>query len=426
MLMAIRDTAAQDRVLAAPAWWQRHRGQLLLGSALGLGLLLAVPLVARMLQAESAVSASRLRFDTVHRGPLVRDVQVPGRVVAAVSPSLYAPAAGSITLRVNAGAQVKQGEVLALIESPELQSLLHQANSLLQTLDVDVRRQRIDNRKQALGTRRLIDLAQVAFAAAQREMARAEKSWAIRAISEVDYQRAKDELSQAELTFQHANGDAALERESLAFEQEARELALEQQRLRAVEVARLVAGLEVRAPVDGLVGSIAVTDRTAVAQNQVLMTVVDLARLEIDVQIPETMADDLGLGMLAEIRIGAERHPGSVVSIAPEITQNQVSGRVRFAGVQPTSVRQNQRVEVRIVIEEKSDVLQLTRGPFVDTGGGRIAYVVADGIAQRRSIEVGATSIAAVEVLSGLVEGDRVVISSIDEFRGAQRVAIAN
>jgi HlyD family secretion protein len=424
--MSIRDTAAQDRVLAAPPWWRRHRNALLAGAVLALALLFAVPLLARMLQAETAISAARLRFDTVHRGPLVRDIQVTGRVVAAVSPSLYAPAAGSISLRVNAGAQVKQGDVLAIIESPELQSLLQQANSLLQTLEVDVRRQRIDSRKQALGTRRLQDEAEVAFDAARREMARAEKSWSIRAISEVDYQRAKDDLKKADLAFQHASGDVALERESLAFEQETRELALEQQRLRAVEVARLVAGLEVRAPVDGLVGSIAVTDRTAVAQNQLLMTVVDLARLEIDVQIPETMADDLGLGMQAEIRIGSEKHAGTLVSIAPEITQNQVSGRVRFASEQPITVRQNQRVDVRVVIAEIADALLLTRGPFVDTGGGRIAYVVEDGIATRRSIEVGATSVAAVEVLSGLVEGDRVVISSIDEFRGAQRVLISN
>ncbi len=424
--MSIRDTAAQDRVMATPPWWQRHRRTVLSVAAMLVLLALVLPYLARSLRAEMAISGDRLRIDTVHRGLLVRDVQVPGRVVAAVSPSLYAPAAGSISLQVTAGAEVSKGQVLAVIESPELQSLLQQANSLLQTLEVDVRRQRIDSRKQALGTRRLLDEAEVAFDAARREMARAEKSWSIRAISEVDYQRAKDDLKKADLAYQHASGDVALERESLGFEQENRELAMEQQRLRTAEVARLVAGLEVRAPVDGLVGSIAVTDRTSVAQNQVLMTVVDLARLEIDVQIPETMADNLGIGMSTEIRIGNVKHPGVLASIAPEITANQVSGRVRFAEVQPTTVRQNQRVEVRIVIEERPDVLLLTRGPFVDTGGGRIAYVVTDDMAVRRSIQIGATSIAAVEVLSGLVEGDRVVISSIDEFRGAERVLIAN
>jgi len=423
--MSIRDTAAQDRVMQAPPRWRAHLRALLAATLGVVVLVLALPSLSRMLSAETSISAERLRFDTVHRGLLIRDVQVPGRVVAAVSPSLYASAAGTLSLKVTAGATVKQGELLAVIDSPEMQSLLQQSNSLLQTLEIEVRRSRIDSRKQALGSRRLFDEAQVAFAAARREMDRAEKSWVIRAISEVDYQRAKDDLKKAELALQHTKGDTELERESLAFEQTTRELALEQQNLRSAEVSRLVAGLEVRAPVNGLVGSIAVADRTAVAVNQILMTVVDLAQLQIDVQIPETMADDLGLGMLAEIRIGNDKHAGVLASIAPEITANQVSGRVRFAEVQPTTVRQNQRVDVRIVIEEKADVLLLARGPFVDTGGGRIAYVVEDGIAVKRTIEVGAVSVAAVEVLAGLSEGDRVVISSIDEFRGAPRVQIS-
>lgn len=425
-MSSIRDTSAQDRILARPPWWRRHtRGLVFGGVALLIGFAL-LPMLQRWMSAEAAISGDRLRIDSVRRGTLVRDVQVPGRVVAAVSPTLYAPAAGTITLKVNAGAEVKAGTVLAEIVSPEVQSLLRQEESTLQSLDVEVKRQRITTRQLLLGTRRAQDEAEVARDAARREMARAEKSWAIRAISEVEYQRAKDDLKKAELGYEHARGDSELSRESLAFEQETRELGLQRQQLRVTELQRVVDGLAIRAPVDGLVGSIAVADKTSVALNQALFTVVDLAALEIEVQIPETLADDLGLGMQGEIRIGNERHAGELVSIAPEITQNQVIGRVRFAEGQPTSVRQNQRVDVRILIEEKPDVLLLTRGPFVDTGGGRIAYVIENGMAVRRQVEVGATSLAAVEILGGLAEGDRVVISSIDEFRGAERVLVAD
>ena len=425
-MSSIRDTSAQDRILATPPWWRRHARSLLI-TAVVVGVLgSGLPLMHRWLIAEGAVSVERLRIDTVKRGTLVRDVQVPGRVVAAVSPTLYAPAAGTVSLKVNAGTEVRQGDILAELDSPEIESLLGQEEALLQSLDIEVRRQRITTRKQSLTTQRALDEAGVSRDAARREMARAEKSWAIRAISEVEYQRAKDDLKKAELGYVHASGDATLERESLAFEQETRELSLERQRLRVAELQRVVDGLNIRAPVSGLVGSIAIADKTAVALNQPLLTVVDLAALEIEVQIPETMADDLGLGMLAEIRVGGERHPGQLTSIAPEITQNQVIGRVRFAEGQPTTVRQNQRVDVRILIEEKPDVLLLARGPFVDTGGGRIAYVVENDMAVRRAVEIGSTSLAAVEIRSGLAEGDRVVISSIDEFRGAQRVMIAD
>ena len=69
----------------------------------------------------------------------------------------------------------------------------------------------------------------------------------------------------------------------------------------------------------------------------------------------------------------------------------------------------------------------LARGQFLDSGGGRVAYVLdGAGMATRRPIELGARSLGAVQVIGGLSEGDRVIISSIDQFRGAEIVQISN
>ncbi len=78
-------------------------------------------------------------------------------------------------------------------------------------------------------------------------------------------------------------------------------------------------------------------------------------------------------------------------------------------------------------MEEKNNVLTLPRGQFLDSGGSRIAYVLDnDDVAHRRSIEIGARSLAAVEVVDGLSEGEVVVISSIDQFRSADTVLVSN
>jgi len=69
-------------------------------------------------------------------------------------------------------------------------------------------------------------------------------------------------------------------------------------------------------------------------------------------------------------------------------------------------------------------VLMVERGSFVDSGAGRIAYLVHDGIAERKPIQVGATSLNAVEIVSGVKEGDRIVISGTDTFNGAERVVL--
>ena len=81
----------------------------------------------------------------------------------------------------------------------------------------------------------------------------------------------------------------------------------------------------------------------------------------------------------------------------------------------------------RILLAEHPDVLLVQRGQFLDSGAGRVAYVVGeDRVALRRQIETGARSLGAVEVLSGLEPGDTIVISNLDPFRGADTVLLTN
>lgn len=425
--MRIADTAAQD-VRIEP---QRRPLRRLLLVAVPLTVLLLVaaafPSVKRWATATVSVSADRVRVATVERGDLVRDVSVQGRVVAAVSPTLYAPAAGSITLEVEAGANVEQGQVVARIDSPPLANELQQSQATLQQQGVELERQRIESRQQSLERRKQADLAEVALVAARREQRRAEEANELKVISVIDYEKAQDDLRNAELAYQHAAADAELFEERLAFELRAAELALDRQRLRVAELERQVAELAIRSPVRGIVGDLLVQQKAAVSRDTPVMAVVDLSNFEIDAPVPESYADDLALGMLAEVDVGGRRYPGQLVAISPEIVANQVTSRVRFTKDAPANLRQNQRLSTRILLEERSDVLMLKRGQFLDSGGGRIAYVLTeDGMAERRAIDVGARSLAAVEIASGLEEGERVVVSSIDQFRGAETVLIAN
>lgn len=107
----IRDTAAQDRVLVADPRDRRKR-LLRNGGLAAIALVAAALLLPRLLDTLSAtrsVSADRLRIATVERGLLVRDLAVQGRIVAAVSPTLYAPAAGTVGFLVQPGDEVELG-----------------------------------------------------------------------------------------------------------------------------------------------------------------------------------------------------------------------------------------------------------------------------------------------------------------------------
>jgi HlyD family secretion protein len=70
-------------------------------------------------------------------------------------------------------------------------------------------------------------------------------------------------------------------------------------------------------------------------------------------------------------------------------------------------------------------VLMVERGPFLEQDGGRFAYVVEGRQAVRTPIEAGASSLSAVEIVSGLEPGDRIVVSGSNLFEGAERARIS-
>jgi HlyD family secretion protein len=386
-----------------------------------------VPMVSRWASATVTVPFDRLRIAEVVRGDLVRDVSVQGRVVAAVSPTLYASAAGSITLEVESGATVREGQVLAVIDSPELANEYRQARFALDQLGMELERQRIESRQLALDKRKAADLADVALVAAKREKRRADAANDLAVISVIDFEKAQDDLRNAELAHAHAVADADLFDERLAFELKAKDLEVQRQEVRVQELQRQIDALSLKSPVNGVVGDLLVEQKAAVTRDTPVMAVVDLTRFEIDALVPESYADDLGLGMAAEILIGTERYRGELVAVSPEIVGGQVSSRIRFADRMPANIRQNQRLTTRILIEDRPDVLMVPRGQFLESGGGRVAYVLNDNDqALRKTIALGARSLSAVEINSGLQEGDRIVISSIDQFRSADSVLITH
>jgi HlyD family secretion protein len=419
----IRDTSQQDAVIAPPPGQALRRRAVRIAAAVGAAAL-CFGLFSTWRSSEASVSASRLRIAEVTRGTLVRDASVNGRVVAAVSPTLYAKASSTVNLKVAAGDTVKKDQVLAVLESPDLSDALKREVSTYEGLKAEVARQGILARKQKLLAQRDADTAEIERLSAQRTLERYQSVGDLGIIAKIDYQKAKDALQSAQIRAKHAAEASALEGDDVQLVLKTKTNELERARLSMEEAKRRVDELTVRAPVDGFIGTLNVQNRMVVAANAPLMTLVDLSRLEIEVEVPETYVADMGLGMNAEIQLPSGTATGKLSALSPEVVKNMVLARVRFDGQQPKGLRQSQRVTARLLIEEKPNVLMVARGPFVEQDGGRYAYVVHDGIAVRTPITMGATSISAVEILSGLKQGDKVVVAGTDAFNNAARISI--
>ncbi len=409
----IRDTSAQDQTFAPTATAAPWKRWLWPGLA-ALVVLLAIGFAVRAwLGASRSIDSSRVRIAEVSRGDLVRDIAADGRVIAANSPVLYAISAGTVDLKVVAGDVVKKGQELAVIDSPELRSKLAQEQATLAGLEDEASRAQLD-----------ATLASIERQAAERDLERYQRGYDGGAVPQIDLAKANDTLKKADISLANAQTDARLQGQGADLDARNKRLLADRQRAVVDEVQRQVDALTLRAPFDGQVGQVQATQHTQVPANAPVLGVVDLSRFEIEIKVPESFARDLSIGIPAQLTSGnGQPFPGEISAVSPEVVAGEVNARIRFSDKQPQGLRQSQRMQARVVLDTRRNVLKVERGPFVEQGNGQ-AYVMNGSTAVRRPVQLGVSSLGEVEILSGLQPGDRVVVSGSDLFGDAEQVSI--
>ena len=422
----LRDTAGQDRVIEPASLWRRHRTLLVAAAAVVIALAVFFAYLLRYSGAGASVDRSRLSIATVERGSFVRDIAADGQVVAAVSPTLYANSLGTVTLKVHAGDTVSKGQVLAVIDSPDLTAKLSQEEATGASLRIDWQRATLDAGQKLLQLRDAFNQAQVDQKTAQRELDRSRKAYELGSYTELQALKAQDSLEKAQFAFQQAKTNYESQPKQNRFDIDSKKALYDRQQFLVSDLKRQVDGLNVKSPVEGQVGQVQVADRASVAKDAPLLTVVDLSALEVEIKVTESLARDLRPGMKADLEGGGHHWTGMVSGVSPEVVAGQVTARLRFGDEKPAGLRQSQRLSVRIFIDRRDNVLMVDRGSFVDQEGGGFAYVVNGNVAERRRVSLGAASISKVEILDGLAVGDAIVISGTDAFNGAQRVILSH
>ncbi|MCU8013193.1 efflux RND transporter periplasmic adaptor subunit [Shewanella oncorhynchi] len=418
----IKDTSGQDTVLV-PSTSKRLKLPLIIG---GCALLVSALVWASLGSDSVSKSLSRSDITTAKLfvGTLTRDVATTGKIVAANAPILYSTEEGTVTLLSNPGDTVNKGDVVAKLDSPRLTNQLEQAKSLLAGMESALERAKLDARRDQLQAYQTLDIATVDLEAADRESRRGEELIQSQLIGQIDYEKGKDDLHKAKLKFKHAEQEVALTKDTLTFEIKNKALEVERQTLAVRELERQVDALNIVAPVNGIIGNWITEQKTRLSANQPILTVVDLSAYEAELAVPESYADDLGLGMEVELSFGSIKLMGKLSSISPEVRNREVTARVQFDQSDSLTLRQNQRISARVLLEHRPNVLMVKRGAFMTSGGGNVAYQIEGDLASRREVKLGSTSLSQVEVLDGGKAGDEWVISSVDPFNHAEQVRI--
>lgn len=426
-MYAIKDTSAQDIQLQPHRFTINAPKIALISAALLVILLIACIIYWKdILATDRTLSRVDIRIAKVSRGDLRKEITALGKVVIANSPTLYSSADGVITYLVKAGDAVKNGQILLTIDSPSLANQLQQERSTLARLQSDLAKQKLSSQKSQLEARQAAQLADINLQTARRVLARYNIGYEKHFVSQTEFEKAEDELRIMELRAQQAPENVQLAKAVAKTDIQNATLQLERQQWVVDDLARRAAELEIHSPVDGVVGSLALNQKSAVSLHQALITVVDLSRYEAEIDAPEYYASEVIPGMAVAIKLDGQDYTGEVLAISPEIQAGQVKLRLRFTGKAPDSLRQNQRITANILLEIHRQVLRLPRGIYLESDRGQSLFRVSGNKAQRVPVKVGASSTDQVEILQGLNEGDEIIISDTGSYKDAKLLHLTN
>lgn len=406
---------------------QRTRRRLLAGAA-GICLLVGLSLGSLALRpAAPSVDRTTVWLGTVQRGPMVREVLGQGTLVPEEIYWLTARSGGMVLrLLEKPGARVESDTLIVELTNSELELAALEAARELSRAEAE-----LVNLEATLNAERLGGAS--ALATLGSELADAERR--ARADEELGRRGFLSELEQGQTLGRERElrGRLAFERkrlDALARGMTAQLAAQKAQieRLRSIadfkreEVERL----RVRAGVDGVLQELSLEQGQSVAAGALLGKVVRPDRLKAVVRIPETQTRDLQIGQTASIDTRNGEVAGHVTRIDPAARAGSVHVDVALDGPLPPGARPDLNIEGTIELERLASVVFVGR-PAVGQPGTTVSLFKLDpdgNGAERTQVQLGRSSVANVEVLSGLREGDQVILSELSQWDEVDRIRL--
>jgi multidrug resistance efflux pump len=371
------------------------------------------------------VSRSELWIGTVKRGPLTFDIRGQGTLIPTDFRWASSPIAARVEkVLVQPGAEVTADAILLELSNPDAELAALEADR-----DVAQAEAQLAQLVAQLDGTRLAQESSVAGLQGEEIMATRRKEIDTKMAEKgviSDLESAESQAKAAQLAVRREFEQrrlGALKRGNAA-QLDAQKAQVE--RLRALSEFRRkqLDALKVRAGQAGVVQQVAVEAGQSVVAGAPLAKVIDPRKLQARLRIPETSTTDVTPGLVATVDTRNGVVKGEVVRIDPAAVNGSVIVDVKLTGELPKSSRADQNVDGVIELGTTKDVLHVARPAIGEAHSAASVYVLRGDEAARVSIKFGRAAMKDIEVVSGLREGDQVVLSDMSKWDGVNRLRV--
>jgi len=235
--------------------------------------------------------------------------------------------------------------------------------------------------------------------------------------AELNLEIAKKEALLLEKQIQNQNEANAVDLRGLSFE-----IGIQEKEINEIE--RKIELAQVKAQQNGVITWVNDDLGTRVSEGEILAKIADLNSFKVEGSISDVYAGKLRNGGDVVVRINKTDLRGRITNIHPAVENGIITFIVKLEGKDHELLRSNLRVEVFVVTSFANEIVRVKNGPFYNGTVDQKVFVVKDGKAIRRKVDIGASNFDFVELKNGIEPGEEVIISDMEDYEHQKEIQL--
>ena len=383
--------------------------------------------LTKLKPAAPALDPSTAVIETVKRGEMVRDVRGNGTLVPEITRWVPAPADGRVEkILLQAGVEVAPSTVIVELSNPQMEQQATDADFQVKAAEADEENLKVKLESDTMTQKAAIATINAQYSQAKLQLDADEKLGEQKLIAELQLKISRVSVQDLANRLKVEQERLAVTARSTKAQLNAATSRLDQLRALAKLKREQVDALKVRAGSAGVLQQVSVQVGQQVTPGLNLARVADPQSLKAVLRVAETQIKDVRVGQPVVIDTRNGLIQGQVTRIDPAAREGTFEIDASLNGPLPPSARPDLSVDGTIELERLKDVLKVGRPAFGQAQQTIGMFVLTpDGTeAERKTVRLGRNSVSQIEILDGLKEGDRVIISDTSQLDNYPRIRI--
>lgn len=375
----------------------------------------------------TSVESSRIRVTVVQQGDVENTLNATGEVIPAYEQIITSPIRASIkSVLLTPGTKVVPGQAIVELDKSltQIEFERYQDQLELKKNGIDQLRMRLDKNLYDAEISDKIKLLNINKLKADLEDSRRLEK--VGGGTKEDITRAENALKIAELEKQQLENDLSYNRKSMGASLRETELGAQIEGKNLKELQHKLKMADIVADRKGVLTWVNENIGSSVNEGEMLAKVADLGSFRVEGSCSDVYAEQVKPGLSVIVKVNESALRGVITQVKPAVKDGVIGFVVQLDNAQNEALRPNMKVEVYVVTSRSAKTIRVANGPAFNGKQKQHVFVLENGVAKRREIQVGLSNFDFVEIKSGLQVGEKVILTDMNQYEHLEEITIQN